>query len=507
MSRAATHVIRRTSLEVTGPVQDDAFGFQREVTSWAHDRLLPELNQLFASLPEIREPVHIDRLQIDLNSTDIANWGNEVLAKLKSELFSILANRIRAEKAAADEQLNEQSTRGTSFLDKLAFYLETGVLPWSVAVTSRLALEEEMEHWLASREIGHLRPRVAELLRAGNARARFIASFSQAILRKTLTVFFEVPEKVWESLYVDSETLRLAELRLENLFSNFRREQLSILIALFRDFLEILAADGFVYSERTELEAVKSFLTRLVQERQIARRDLAFVRFHSSTFRLARQAVLEAESVSAMESQSVPLESSTADRDFAPMPVSSDVPASSYERERSKRKSPAVEGIFIQNAGLILLANFLPTLLDRVGLAGGGQLKDPGMAMVLMHYLACGEEGPSEFQVILPKVLCGWEIEKQIDLPRAVPDVMKDEARQLLESAIAHWDVLKATSPEALQEAFLCRAGKISLTPKNEWLLQVEQKPFDMLIQHLPWSFKLVKLPWMTRLLRTEWVE
>jgi len=84
---------------------------------------------------------------------------------------------------------------------------------------------------------------------------------------------------------------------------------------------------------------------------------------------------------------------------------------------------------------------------------------------------------------------------------------MKDEARQLLESAVAHWAILKDTSAAGLQEAFLSRAGKISQTRNDDWLLQVEQRPFDMLIQQLPWSFKLIKLSWMTRLLRTEWVD
>ena len=167
---------------------------------------------------------------------------------------------------------------------------------------------------------------------------------------------------------------------------------------------------------------------------------------------------------------------------------------------------PAAGGIYVSNAGSVLLAPFLTTFFDRVGVARDRQLVEPGLAMALIHYLATGQEKPAEFQLALPKILCGWEMEQPVELPDILPDHMKDEAGQLLAAVIEHWSILKNTSPEGLQESFLQRHGKITLTERDEWLLQVEQKSFDMVLQHLPWSFQLIKLPWMNRLLRTEWV-
>jgi hypothetical protein len=359
------------------------------------------------------------------------------------------------------------------------------------------------------------------LLQSGHVRSRFLASFSPELLRKTLTGLFDVPETVWDRLLPDcvalglierqeprtslenvsAEPVRLAQSRFGRLSSS-RHGPGFLPAILLRELVDALAASSFVYSERIEVAAVKSFLARLVQEGQIGAGDVRAIRFGSRSFRRAREAVLEAGSVPDVASKPVSAELSIAGPAFAPAAGGADARAFGT----SRRENPAIEGVFIQNAGLVLVAPFLPTLLERVGVAGDGTLKDPGMAMALMHYLACGEEGPAEFQVILPKVLCGWDIETPIDLPGTIPDVMKSESRQLLESAIAHWSVLKDTSPEALQEAFLSRAGKISLSTNNDWLLQVEQKPFDVLIEQLPWSFRLVKLSWMTRLLRTEWV-
>jgi hypothetical protein len=79
------------------------------------------------------------------------------------------------------------------------------------------------------------------------------------------------------------------------------------------------------------------------------------------------------------------------------------------------------------------------------------------------------------------------------------------EVDEMLLSLIEYWAVLKNTSIDGLRESFLKRNGKLSRL-NDEWLLQVEQKPFDMLVQQLPWSISMIKLPWMTHLLKTEWV-
>ena len=75
----------------------------------------------------------------------------------------------------------------------------------------------------------------------------------------------------------------------------------------------------------------------------------------------------------------------------------------------------------------------------------------------------------------------------------------------MLGSVIEHWVILKNTSIEGLRESFLQRNGKLTFA-NNEWLLQVEQKPYDMLLQSLPWNIGFIKLAWMNQILITEWI-
>ena len=83
---------------------------------------------------------------------------------------------------------------------------------------------------------------------------------------------------------------------------------------------------------------------------------------------------------------------------------------------------------------------------------------------------------------------------------------MKDEGRRMLASVIDHWAILKNTSEAGLRESFLQRPGKLTRTSRV-WLLQVEQRPYDMLLQSLPWTFHLIRRPWMKQVVRTESVE
>jgi hypothetical protein len=259
-----------------------------------------------------------------------------------------------------------------------------------------------------------------------------------------------------------------------------------------------MAETSFAYSADRIAAAVGPLLEAIAPD-EAGRTKLAAVLLRSEVLKLARRALLEGTpertTPSAAAGPDAPLETPNA-------------PPPGDETERRPHRRPAAgEGHFIQNAGLVLLAPFLNRLFERLALAGEGVLMDAPLAVAVLHYLATGQEGAAEFQMVLPKVLCGLPIEEPVAIPAAVPEAAKEETHQLLVSAIEHWSVLKDTSPDGLREAFLTRPGKISEDANDAWLLQVEQRAYDMLIARAPWTFNWVKLPWMRRPLRVEWVD
>ncbi|NET50119.1 MAG: hypothetical protein F6K09_15650, partial [Merismopedia sp. SIO2A8] len=119
------------------------------------------------------------------------------------------------------------------------------------------------------------------------------------------------------------------------------------------------------------------------------------------------------------------------------------------------------------------------------------------------HYLATGHTQPAEYDLVLPKLLCGWSLNDPVVFPD-LPDAAMDEGDHLLQTVIDHWQALKSTSPDGLREGFLLRDGKLTRVDSG-WKLQVEQTAIDILLSRLPWGVSMVKLAWMDELLMVEW--
>jgi hypothetical protein len=162
------------------------------------------------------------------------------------------------------------------------------------------------------------------------------------------------------------------------------------------------------------------------------------------------------------------------------------------------------EGLFVENAGLVLLHPFLPALFERLGVAADDVILQPDRALALLHVLATGNTPAPEYRLLVPKLLCGLPLDEPAPAPIELTKEDLEEAAALLTAVIGHWEALADASPNALRGTFLTRPGKLSIRG-GDWLLQLEQRSFDVLLDRLPWSIGAVRLPWMTRLLWVEW--
>jgi len=164
-------------------------------------------------------------------------------------------------------------------------------------------------------------------------------------------------------------------------------------------------------------------------------------------------------------------------------------------------------GLYLNQAGVVLLHPFLSRYFEAVGLLADNQFQNTDCqqrAICLLHYLATRQTDPPEYELVLPKLLCGWSLNEPV-IPAELPQAALDEAEHLLQTVIDYWQALKSTSPDGLREGFLRREGKLRRTGDRTWKLQVEQKAIDILLSRLPWGVSMVKLPWMDDLLAVEW--
>jgi hypothetical protein len=163
------------------------------------------------------------------------------------------------------------------------------------------------------------------------------------------------------------------------------------------------------------------------------------------------------------------------------------------------------DGVSLKNAGLVLLHPFLVQCFESLGIARAPELVKPERALCMLHYLATGQRVAPEYELMLPKVLCGLPLEMPAASDVGLTGAELEEADALLGSVIRHWDALRSTSPDGLRGAFLLRPGILSLRDDGDWLLQVEPDASDILLNRLPWGCSMIQLPWMRRMLRVEW--
>ncbi len=74
----------------------------------------------------------------------------------------------------------------------------------------------------------------------------------------------------------------------------------------------------------------------------------------------------------------------------------------------------------------------------------------------------------------------------------------------LLTSVLQNWAMMKNSSIENFQGAFLWREGSL-VKKKTTWSLHVEPKLYDIMLESLPWTTALVGLPWMKKSVTVEW--
>jgi hypothetical protein len=516
MTQPIRHIIRKASLEVTTG-KADAFAFQNEAVAWAQERLLPELDALFAALPATEAHVLLDRLDINLDAGDPSLWGEQALKQLRTDLSAALARSLR--EASASPGL-ERLTPAQAFYRKLAFFLDHGVLPWNAPATSATDWAAQVETWLGLDDAARYAPALGAVWRKPSARLRFRQSLPSATVEKALQGLFGLPlvqSRLWAQ---DAALLSDAAGR-----SATPAAGLPLPESLVEEILLALSHTPRLLEQGLEEDIILSYLEKALRETSLPPARLRGLAFRSQAFRASRDRILRASG--SLPDTHDPDASSREWRGVSRRSASA-TPASDPRDARSghgihpanEGEDPAREGLHIAQAGLILVAPFLTLFFERLDLVvrpsvpedrspedrAKPTLRDPGTALALLHFLATGRDNPVDFELPLAKILCGISWEKAVPLPTSLAPALRKEALQLLESVVGHWTVLKGTSVEALRESFLQRPGKLTRTPKGDWLLQVEQRAFDMLLQQLPWSFQLIRLPWMSQVLHTEWV-
>lgn len=173
------------------------------------------------------------------------------------------------------------------------------------------------------------------------------------------------------------------------------------------------------------------------------------------------------------------------------------------------RKQPDLDKrIPVHNAGLVLFQPFLISFFDRLGLLESRKsfksLESQLRAAHLLHELSGFGGEHLEHLLPLNKLLCGINIMFPIGTAFEVTEEEQRETEALLKAVIRNWSTIGKVSPLGFQEAFVKREGLLERS-QDEWILRVESKGIDVLLDYIPWDIHTVSYPWNEYLIYVDW--
>lgn len=505
------HLIHRQHIELTVERQTAAREVQETVHRLYWEAILPRIEALFSRLEKAGITIRMDRLELDLGVLPTEALEPALLSRLEEKLTEELSAIISqgapkgADAAILQALKTEEGQNGMRVINQsqepwelLHFFLQTGLLPWwSGPAKGRIRPVEILEEQIKNdpgRMIDFLQHHSSE-----QVARRLIAQFPRNQLRRLLEVQAPVRARRSKQVWQD----------LQRVLPVFRDQEKSA-ITLQLDILlkEILLLQLKSQSDWSYRQIAKYFIKGLVA----GSGEKTTPRMHLLQQRAAEQLDIDHPLRSCLEegrsSPAAPEDTQpTADQKQADRPEAEQGPPASQAAAPKQLQQALQEGIYIDNAGLVLLAPFLPALFDNLGLTSEKAFISTGAreeALCLTHYLVTGSRELPEEKLMLNKLLCGWPPEAPVGAAPQISERALAEAGGLLQSVIRHWKALKRTSPDGLREGFLQREGRLQERAGHFHLL-VDRKTQDILLGQIPWGFGTIKLPWMEYRLHVEW--
>ena len=170
------------------------------------------------------------------------------------------------------------------------------------------------------------------------------------------------------------------------------------------------------------------------------------------------------------------------------------------------------KALTVGNAGLCLLAPWFVRLFAMLGYLDEERkaFKDTASkvrAVFLLQYIVFGEEREwREVELAFNRLLTA--LPGHVVLQRSLP--LSDEERQTADGMVAgvkaNWPQMDGTSVEGFRGSFILREGTLE-QEKERWLLTVEEKAYDILLETVPWGFRQIRLPWLKKHVQVKWHE
>ena len=522
------HLIKKQVFELTLDKWLNHFHTQQLVSEHYWNNIVPLLEKIFDKAGSDEEVIQLDKLEIDLGvlsekSIQKNEWGILLQSKIE-ELLTVMLHTTSTVK-----KIKYQPKRLNTFGQWL-FYMQHGYLPWNAInidekwyqlVLEALAVDFESVQTLRNvikRDVRvlkriiyqhdvHFLLTLSEVFTAEKQSELSVIINELTLLKKfiqekEITHHSKTAKEITKELW--QQAIQLSVEAKENRSGKKIAHQLVALFVMEQQ-VNYKLAKAITIQLPVSLSLITAEIKNLSNSKQVESKVLPKLRKVSKkTEKDTKTKETKSDGENSIQ-QRQSNASSLNDVSTQLIVVQKDI--NYTELHTSIADAIDEEGIFVANAGVVLLHPFLPTLFKRLNLLDKGSFISDMLhqkALYLLHYLATGSTAAEEHELLIAKVVCDTPeemvVEKNIDIPSSELEELDD----MIIAAIQQWDKLKNSSVAALREGFLQRNGKL-LKKNNCLYLQVEKSAIDILLDYLPWNLSMIKLPWMKEILRVEW--
>lgn len=487
----SNHFINTIKLDLTANSKKEDFELQQGFSKLIRTRLSQKMEEIFDEFGSDQN-IRIDKLELEIKGVEAENWEEDFTEKFIVQL------RAKIKKLQSNSTSFPSSTIALDHADWVSFlfFLKNGILPWH---SNQLTINDLEDLIRKEIESSFSLQQLEKQLKSGsNSLKRLIHQLSistlELILEKiskveiTFLPFYKVLENTYSNWF-DKNEIKLEiwniafQLLLhtkkgkENFKNKFQFQIITLSIAHFTNKkLEIKSGqknENYLFNE------LKSNLL-------------------NSNIELNK-------SVKVLFQQKSYLKKSFPKKNT---PIKTKKKHSNVVDKNDSIEKIMEQGTFINNAGLIILWPFLKLFFERIEMVEDNIFKSElkqNQAALILQYLATKKLLSFENELVLNKVLCNIPFEKPISTELSLEQDQIDLCESLLNAVIQNWGQLGNTSIQGLRETFINRPGKLSKKENGDWLLQVESKPFDVLLSSLPWTISIIKLPWMDQKIMVDW--
>lgn len=490
------HIIQKVFVEITVSNKQKAYDIKDDISSFLSMDVFPEIEKYIDAL-ERKFPdqtLQIPKLEMNLeikNSALNTELKNTIIQHFKEELSGITEPVLSAEQETENSSKAHLVGNTEKMIRTFIYFLEHGSMPWWNPDKKGINfLEPTVFETLISAD--RFPQTIRSVLPRQKVRNRLIHQLPDVQLAQLCRVLLKDKKK---EIIPEPEVIR----SIPGLSPPDRMMIWQLLLTVVSGYSDP-AKNSF--QEYLVQQIVKLIAAETLQAEAI-RKNLKTI---AKVFPFIKEKEIEKEITEILKIRQPDLMENAKSSSETIYKKEQSLFEKAVSEERIPEEAIPDDGQYVQHAGLILIHPFIKTFFEHCGLLDPRtqQLLDPELGSHLLHYIATGKTNAPEYDMVLEKFLCNIPAHQPISRHIKLSRKHKTEAKNVIESVRHNWSPMKNSSAALLQNEFFQRPGKLVVTD-YDYILTVERKTQDILLDKLAWGIGLVKLPWKEKFVYVNW--